>query len=398
MYLERKKKLAVMKTLIEKSLLRQGSYPNKAYVQKLLNDLDMRLAILDYIHVSPEKAFDTEKMNQDLFCIQKDLEVLYDIVNTLAEEKYLKLESYVNGYLSNLEGFADKADKKAMAEVEATTLDATIDYFTDQLPSAQFNNDKVTLYLGSVSCSPQSRVYTTIEGTGFTPQNVVFNFGADKLTPYSVHGDTLKMKGTLTKNTYAYNIPESQGNSYTFKIANDSITANEHNTYEIFGGKDMITYRSNSSNKLVSCKDVLNTLNLENNLYVSFYLTNATQIQFDFSAEPTYKNFSSDVIQNMKRDAIRHFEFKLPYNSSFSWTTDGTIYATQEKFGINNNELYITERTLAKDFIIYEYKPGDKIVYGNVTVEIYNVSHQAFFIDSISIKEISDLEVKEEDS
>ena len=45
-----------------------------------------------------------------------------------------------------------------------------------------------------------------------------------------------------------------------------------------------------------------------------------------------------------------------------------------------------------------EYKPGDKIVYGNVTVEIYNVSHQAFFIDSISIKEISDLEVKEEDS
>ena len=226
----------------------------------------------------------------------------------------------------------------------------------------------------------------------------MFNFGADKLTPYSVHGDTLKMKGTLTKNTYAYNIPESQGNSYTFKIANDSITANEHNTYEIFGGKDMITYRSNSSNKLVSCKDVLNTLNLENNLYVSFYLTNATQIQFDFSAEPTYKNFSSDVIQNMKRDAIRHFEFKLPYNSSFSWTTDGTIYATQEKFGINNNELYITERTLAKDFIIYEYKPGDKIVYGNVTVEIYNVSHQAFFIDSISIKEISDLEVKEEDS
>lgn len=396
MYIERKKKLAVMKILIEKSLLRQGSYPNKAYVQKLLNDLDTRLAILDYIHVASETNLDTDKMNQDLYCIQKDLEVLYDIANTLANEKYVQLESYVNGYLSNLEDIADRADKKAAEEIEATTLNASIDYFLDHTPSAKYNNDRVTLYLGSVSCTPQARIYTTIDGTGFQQKNVVFDFGGKKLTPYSVHGDTLKMSGDLTKNTYTYTLLETE-KGYSFKIPNSSIVADEHNTYEIFGGKDNVSYRSDKSNKLVPYSELMNQINLENNTYVSFYLTNATQILFDFSQEPTYKNFTSYTIQNMKRDEVRHFEFRIPNNSSFSWSTDGTIYATKEQPAINNTELYVSGRTLARDFLIYEYKPGAKIKYDNVTATIYEISQAAFSIGSIAVKEISDLEVKEED-
>lgn len=373
--------------------MRQGEYPDKKYVQKILNDLDTRLTVLNYIDVRSETLFDTEKMNSDWYCIEKDLSILYDIVNTLATEKYIQLQAYVNGYLLSLEEIADRAEKKAMEEIGATTLGASLDYFIDHAPSMQYINNNAVLYLGTISCTPQSRIYTTIEGSGFQQKNVVFSFGSDKLSPYSVNGDTLKVQGSLSRNTYQYTVPaEQEGN--TFKILEESLTADASYHYEIFGGKDKVSCVTSSSRELKDIREVLGTY-FDTPVQISFYLTDATRISFDFSTEPSEKNFNADTVSGLKRDKAYHFTFGLPAGSSFSFTMDGTAYATKETPSVNGNELYISNYTQATDFLIREYVPGEKATYASVTITIYDVSETNFHIDSITVKEIPDIVIVE---
>jgi len=389
MYLERLKKLREMKELIERALLQQGEFPDKAYVKQLLGGMDTRYAIFEFENVQPDTKFDLAKMVNDLRCIQKDLRIIYEIVDELAREKYNRLEAFVNGYLSSLEDIADKADKKAMEEMETSSLGASIIFFTNDVSDAQIDNTTATIRITNLRCTPQSKLYGSIIGTGFNIEDVVFQIGERRFSPYSVNNSTFKVGGSLERNTYTYAINEDYPVGSAFKIPNSSIEASERNQYEAYGARDKVKETSNTHSALVAVTELQGVTTTETTTY-SFYIGDATKITFDFSIEPTYKNFSSYENQNLDRNRIYRFEFTVPAGTAFSWIHDGTIFATKEKVSVNGSELCIVENTMAKDFIIYEYAPGDKVVYDDVKVVIHNIRQEVFRIESVAIKEISE--------
>lgn len=389
MYLERLKKLKELKDLTERALLQQGEFPDKMYVKQLLGEMDTRYAIFKYDNVQPDTGFDLEKMINDLRCIQKDLNIIYEIVDELAREKYTRLESFVNGYLSSLENIADRADKKAMEKIETTSLGASIVFFTNDVSAVRIEDTTASIQITNLKCTPQSKLYGSIIGTGFNVEDVVFQIGERRFSPYTVNRSTFKVGGELECNTYTYAVNEEYPVGNAFKIPNSTIEASEKNKYEVYGARDKVKVASNTRLELIPVTKLQGSIATETTTY-SFYIGNATKITFDFSAEPTYKNFSSYENQNLDKNRIYRFEFTVPAGTSFSWVHDGTIFATKEKTSINGSELCIVENTMAKDFIIYEYAPGDKVVYDDVKIIIHNIRQEVFRIESVAIKEISE--------
>lgn len=391
-YLEHLKKIAAQKDLLERSLFKQGEYPDSAYVKRLLSDIDTRYAILDYSHVKDDTYIDIDKFNDDFYCILKDLEILYSIVDEFASKKFIELQSYVNAYLSSLEEVAERADERAYQSIESTTLNSSTVYYTDIMSAATLQDKVLTITLGTMQFSPQSKVYCTIKGTGFSAEDVVFKIGNKKVSPYQLNGDTVKIDGTLTKHTYTYQLPDSQTSSAgRIKIANEAIKVNEHNKYRIYGSAGNIQVKTPKNTSLIPYENIAsNTQNTH--AFYSFYLTDATKITFNLSDEPIHKNFSSYDIKNLKRDKIYYFEMELTANQAFSFNMDGKIYATKETAAVNDNELYVVNYTPAKDFVIYEYSADTK-VSEDVSVSIYNLQEQYYEFGNISINEISDIEV-----
>ena len=391
-YLEHLKKIAAQKDLLERSLFKQGEYPDSAYVKRLLSDINTRYAILDYSHVKDDTYIDIDKFNDDFYCILKDLEILYSIVDELASKKFIELQAYVNAYLSSLEEVAERADERAYQSIESTTLNSSTVYYTDIMPAGTLQDKVLTIPLGTMQFSPQSKVYCTINGTGFSAGDVVFKIGNKKVSPYQLNGDTVKIGSTVTKHTYTYQLPDSQTSSAgRIKIANEAIKVNEHNKYRIYGSAGNIQVKTFKNTLLIPYEDIASNIQSTHTFY-SFYLTDATKITFNLSGEPIHKNFSSYDIKNLKRDKIYYFEMELTANQAFSFNMDGKIYATKETAAVNDDELYVVNYTPAKDFIIYEYSADTK-VSKNVSVSIYNLQEQYYEFGNISINEISDIEV-----
>ena len=119
---------------------------------------------------------------------------------------------------------------------------------------------------------------------------------------------------------------------------------------------------------------------------------NATKVQFDFSAATRYQNFSGSSITNISKNNVRYVEFWLQASTMFSFETDGDVYATKETPEVSGKNLYVHSLTKATDFLIYEYAPGNKITYSDVQLKIHNVEEAGLHIDSIAIKQISDMQ------
>ena len=395
-YLERLKKIKVQKDLIERSLLKEGSYPDKQYVKQLVDNIGTRLAILDYINVEAGETVNIDKINNDMYAVYQDLKILYSIVAELANDKYIKLEAYINGYLNTIEELADRADKHAVQSIESTALNAQTVYYTNQLPSARYRNSDVIISLGSIMCSPQSKIIGYVEGDGFDNDKAVFSIGSHNITPYPVNNSYFKSGGTVQRNTYTYAVTDNDliAGASRFKIPIESLSAQEHYHYDIYGGRDMI-YKKNDTG--IAVTDYRQEFNKETESVTSysFYLTDATKINFEFSNTPIKTSFTEYANTSLKRNDITKFEFTIDKDTAFSFSTDGSTFATKETSAINNNSLYVANNTKARDFTIYEYQPGKKVNYDNVTLRIYNVNQSEFHIDMIAIKEINDLNINQ---
>lgn len=389
MYLEYKKKIGIIRDILEQNIMKRGECPDKAYIESLLNDIDTKKAIFEYEKVKAGENLDTKKLNDDLFCIKKDLETLYQIVSELAGEKYVQLEAYVNGYLSSLEAVADEADKKAREDFEGMSLGSRVVYFKQGMPEATFGNEMVTLMLGNISCTADSKAYGVIEGYGFERENVIFDFGGKKVSPYSVSRETVSTGGETKKSTYTYTLPKNNAYHASFKLANSNIAVDEGYRYEVYGGAGKLSSEAPNKKMLVAFSNGV-SYEAEARTHYSFYLVNATKIRFDFSAAPETRSFPEDDVSSMRRDKVYKFDFVMPQDSVFNIETDGIVYATKEEVAINGKELYIVGHTDAEDFLVNVYQPGGPVVFDDVKVYIYGVKRDEFSITSIAVKEYTE--------
>ena len=224
----------------------------------------------------------------------------------------------------------------------------------------------------------------------------MFSIGSHNITPYPVNNSYFKSGGTVQRNTYTYAITNNDliAGASRFKIPIESLLAQEYYHYDIYGGRDMI-YKKNDTG--IAVTDYRQEFNKETESVTnySFYLTDATKINFEFSNTPIKTSFTEYANTSLKRNDITKFEFTIDKDTAFSFSTDGSTFATKETSAINNNSLYVANNTKARDFTIYEYQPGKKVNYDNVTLRIYNVNQSEFHIDMIAIKEINDMNINQ---
>lgn len=392
MYLEHAKKIAIVKNYLEQALISKGDYPDSKRVKQILSDLDTRGALFEYKNVYPDTGFDTNKFNDDLYIIKKDLEVLYDIVKEIATKKYVELEAYVNGYLLTLERQADMIDRKAAEEVESTALNAKIVYFTDYTPAVKFETGRAVIDIGKIECEAQSRIYGTLRGTGFYLQDAVFDFDGQKISPFDVNQETIKNGGSLTKKVYEYNLNGDDPTGTGFRIVCPDININSHNRYTIYSDKNKMDFISASEH---THKDFQSSISetVESETTIEFYLYDATHISIECSQEPISKSFDAYESYALRRDKFYRYSVTLAAGTHINIETDGTPWAANEKAAVNDDSLYVATPTISRNFIIIEETPGEKVSFNNVKLYIYEPDINNFSVSSIAVKEISDLEV-----
>lgn len=387
MYLEYMKKIQVLRSMLERAIADDDRYPDKHTVDQLLEDISTRYSVFRYEAVKPNTLFDVDKFNRDVWCIRKDLDILYGIVSELAGRKYVELEAFINGYLTTLEDAAEAAEGRARESLAVTSIGASTIYYSDTVPAVSFENNNAVISLGSIGCTGGSRILGAVNGYGFRQEDAVFDFGRTRILPYSVNRETMTVPGTPQRNTYTYTLPEASAYRTTFKIANSNIRVDERNVYEAYGGANRIAIYEKQGTHL-DLLDADAEYYAPNQRTYSFYIMNATAVRFDFSTAPISRSFQDDEITGLQRDRVYYFTFTMPAGGSVRIGSDGMPYATKEKLAVNDMELYVAGHTQATDFLIYEYQPGERAVLDNVTLTIHGVDENSFRIESIAVKEI----------
>ena len=382
-------KIRAKKSNIEHMLMLQGKYPHKAYVDKLLTEIDTKLSLLDYKRVSKGAQFDTDKFTEDMNTVYKDLCILFELVEEMAVQKYTELEAFTNGFLLALESEADKADLKAREELEATSLNADVVFFSDAA-TLTYNNEVAVYDIGTLEFNPQSKVLGTVSGSGFEIEDVVFEIDGKRISDYNMSGETIKLGGQIDKNFYTYELSEEDRPASSFKVATQDLIADESYHYDIYGDKGLIEVQANGKIEVHEQMVFDQSFYATANTRYTFYLHNATYIDFDFTVEPSYKNFTSYTNSGLQRDDFIKYEFVARAGSMFSISSDGEVYATKEESAVNDSELYIANATISKSFYIIESIPGPALMLP-AKLYIYNADESDLNIKSVAVKEVSDI-------
>lgn len=389
MYSEHLLKVRAKKNEIEHHLMLQGKYPHKSYIDKLLSDIDTRLALIDHKRIVKGASFDTQQFNDEINTVYKDLSILFQLVDEMAAEKYVELQAFTNGFLLSLEAEADKVDLKANEELESTTLNADIVYFGDA-STLTYNNEIAVLDIGDIEFKPQSKVLGTVTGSGYELADIVFEIGGKRISDYNLSGETYKLDGEVERNTYTHEIDSTNSVNSAFKLAVQDILADESYQYEIYGDKGCVQVLANATpEQHVQMVFDTSFFPAKQTRY-AFYLHNATYIDFDFTTEPLYKNFSSYTNSGLQRDEFTKFEFVVPAGCMFSVSSDGETYATKEEPAVNGDGLYIANSTMSKSFYIIEAIPGPNLILP-VKLYVYNADEKKLNIKSVAVKEVVDL-------
>ena len=385
MYEDHKLKIKVYRDMIKKSLIKQGQFPSKEMVEGLLEHIDMKYAILDHITIAENSSFDVAQINTELYCLYKDLVILYSVVYELENKKYIELESFINGYLTSLEEIADECEQKTNLQTEATTLGKTI-LFESNGSNISFNNSKAVIDLKSLSVEAKSEISCFIEGSGFTQDKVVFNFYQnDKViyttSPYSIDNNTVVVDGDIDTKTYEYSVDQNEQRSNMFKIP--TIEANDEYYYYGYGGKNQLMIVDQEGRHIYKKSNT--AIFLTNKSEVHFYVHGASYFNMDISQEPIVKNFTNYNMHDLPE--IAEINFTAQRGTSFSFETDGTIFAEEETMQAEGKELYVTQTTHVEDILVFEIRPGKPVFFDRVEAIIYNIDHEFLHIDSIAIKQ-----------
>ena len=124
---------------------------------------------------------------------------------------------------------------------------------------------------------------------------------------------------------------------------------------------------------------------------VRFFLKNPTYLNFEFSKEPVYKNFSQYQNASITSETTE-IEFTAGENPIvFNFLTDGELYAEKLDVNIVNDKLYATKKTTVTDLLLETIEFKAPISFDKIEVIIDNIDRNIFHINSIAIKQQSTL-------
>lgn len=385
MYDDQLKKINEYRVIIKQKLLQQDQYPTTSIVNSLLDKIDMRYALLEHVFIAKGADLDIDRFNYELYCLYRDLVVLFELAYDLESKKFVELEAFVNGYLKSLESLADTCEQKANLQTETTSLGKTV-LFMNTGFDIEFKDDKTIINLGAIEVEAQSKLSCFIDGLGFNQDGAVFKFKQGdtilSCSPYSVNSDFAQVGGEVEVVEHKYT-PDKDSRIWTnFKIPD--ITANDEYRYEAYAGKNQILINSSST---IIDKDV--SISVPAETTVRFYIYKGKTFSIDMSVAPATKNF--EEYETTSLPDVAKVEFTTDQYTSFSIQTDGEIYAEKIQVEAKNDELFVTSILESRDMIILETIPGEPVKFDNVQVILYNAAQDTLDISSIAIKQLTNV-------
>ena len=386
-YLDQIKKVEFFKQQILREYLKIGRAIDSDTIQKHIDQVNSRLSILSQIAIEEGSKFDTQQINRSLFYLYNDLKILYEIIVEHKKNRYMLLKEELDFKLQSLETIANEYKTKAEFEYLYSKIGQTLLYQAGTYDIQKLTSQAI-INLGSLEVHECDKIFGLIGGTNFNAEDVYFTLTKDdgsrlRFGAYITKTAT-KIPGTRAEAYYSYESAEENILS-DFKLSIPELLADEDNDYYILGSQNCVLIHEPGISSTIQKKLKDEVTVSSNTAYVEFYVYKASHITFEFSEQPTEKNFEGYEINSP--DEIQKIMIKANEGMKFDFETDGTIYASYSKGYVVNQDLFCEARK-DKDFFIIEKKLGNAVTY-DVTVTIDNVKPDEINIDYIAIKQKS---------
>lgn len=396
MYRDIAAKIEAYKEQIINSFIKRGIYPTDDIISSKIEEIDTSLAYLKSDKMISGEYFNDVVFNNMIKSTYKDLELLYNLLFQISVKEFTTLKAFIDTHLDALEDTANKYRIKGEQEAATTALGTTI-YFQHSGFNIIDQNNVTMIDLGNIEVNNGSRIACFINASEIEASNILFGFqkaGEDEpiyATPYNYNQDTLLMPGSLEMTSYATTIADDHIVNGPIEMNLGANGADSNNKYIILGGKGKILvkrFAGSTSEFVLERPTYLNMTSFNARSYIDFYVVGGNQISFRFNKKPISTNFATDNYVVTKLEHIHHFFIECDAGFAFDFELDkGDVYAVMENGVVSNKKVYFSRSVDVKDFLVEEYKTGNKQAYASF-VKIINDDGFPIEVNSVTIKEL----------
>ena len=380
-YPDQIEKIKYYREAIIKELIKFGQVPDIRKADAIIEQVNTKLSIFRAKTVKAGDTFSADDFNLAMKDILEDLKILYKVVDDISNKKYEELKAFTETHLLELQTVADKYDDKTRFEIGSTALGKTLFYQADSF-DVIIKNDTAVISLGNMAFNAGSKIACLFNSDIIDTKNVIFSFDGAICSPYTINKDYFKVIGNSAVNKYIYSIDKNTLIEYDYILKPRGLTPDPTNVYWIYAGEK---YIDTSMSYLPKTQG--SPILLEHASKISFYVKDATYINFNFSDTPLSRNFDGDSISKPER--IQEIYIEVGNNFLFDVDTDGIIYAVKRKGYVSGGELYFPGINNMNNYYIEEYTSDNKVYFNDVTVTINDIRQDIpFSVKSIALKEL----------
>lgn len=387
MFLDELEKIKHYKEITIKNLIKNGIAPNHDKVESKLKTIDMSLCVLEKRIALEGKNFSVDDYNNMIFEIFTDIKILNAIILEHLIKQYKSCEEYLSAHMNSLSDKINNIDKKISSLNQS--IQGEIVFFENKELNPNQENNSLIINLGEIEIDNNSNIICLIDTKKIDLKNIYINIYNNqfnhKSSIYNYNQGFIRIKSNMDLNHYSLKLNNNQNINGLINLNIGEI--NTDNFYSIFGAKNNILIKNNTSQNLKLRNDNTSLMSFEDKCYIDFYTIGANKIDFNFNKKPLSANFDISNHSININSRIQHFSIEADEGFAFNFNLDkGDIYAINKEGMIINRLLYFDNTIGCTDFYIEEYKKGEPVkCYAKIIIE--NTDLKNIDINSICIKQ-----------
>ena len=384
MYSDEIKKLELYKQRFVDQYLNSGKLIDKNTLQEKLDNIDLKLSIFKQAYISNGETLNIEKFYEQKLDLYEDFKILYELVYEMAQKRLRDLEIRVK---YELEAVNKKiANFESRISIETLSVYGNTIYHKTDGFKQSYENGKVKVDIGKLSIPSGS--YIACLMTSDECDMDLVRFKLDDFTSskeYSSSKQYLEIPGNYKINTYKY---INENNSAELNLSDIDIEILEKNKYNVFCAEDKIRVYYPDTGKIEYINKTNGiSLSIDKIAEISFYIYNASQINFEMNHRYIYKSFSNNIISSPKQR--QKILIKCQPGFVFDFNTDGDLYADKFIGYKQEEQLKIDmDHDDVSDFMIEEIVFNENVEFENAQLIIYNADKAFYDIKHITIKQV----------
>lgn len=388
MFIDVSKKIKILEEEIKKEYIKRGEYPSINTVNKHIADIDPFKPLYRVKYMKAGEYLDAENLKNAQEKIQQDLRILYESIYEISVNEYLKLRTYLNTQIEELNRLVQQYTNRASILSNFNELGETLFYQDDEFPIIR-KTDHYEIPLKDIKYMPNSYVGFIIEHINMEEGDVIIKVGDNHLKPYNVNKDKLIIPYLDREmHEHVFELDEKSNVSSPVQIPiksnkNNSMRINNKNKYIISSGKDKASVIIEGEQHFIN----INELNFEDEAMIEFYLVGGSYIKIRSNKEFKYSNFDASEESIDINNYVRKIKITTLPNTIINIDSyDGKIFAMRTEGLVINKKLYYNEYLHDNSFFIEEYLESDRVEI-DTKILLYPSDNTSPKIESIEVKE-----------